>query len=320
MTGRIIFIFLLFLGFSTFGAFVYLNSKLQPPPNQLNFSDELITVSFQRDSRGENNKGDGSILLPVSLEGDTATYFMHLDVGAPYSVLFSNQIEIVKKTSDTFDVKEENGSRIATGFRFFLNSVPVLAENLFIVPATNKISSGDNSNMTIIGILGADLIENRRVVINYREDEIMIGQQFPQLMVMKAVFSPFKFNGRRVILPATIQNKKHKLLYQTGPGEYDLLTFRQKWKNLVPQDARIEKSRVTLWGNRVPASLALVKIPVLLGGIQLPIKNIAYVEEIPFMQRMILQLSGITGITGNHLFSNGILLLDTEQEKFAIVK
>ncbi len=322
MTRRIIFIFLLFLAFSSIGAYVYIKAKFQPPPNQLNYTEELITIPFFRESMDGrlNDEGSGAILVPISLKDAPKQYYMRLDVGAPYSVLFQNSIEILQKTSDTFNVNEENGSRIVTGFRFFLDTIPILAQNLFVVPSPVKRLSQDTSGITIIGILGADLIENRRVVINYQEKKIIIGRQFPELLVTKAVFSSFKFDGRRVVLPATIQNKKHKLLYQTGPGDYDILTIRQKWENLVPQGAAMEKSRITLWGNDVPAILASVQIPALLGGIQMPIKNIAYVEEIPFMQRMILRLSGITGITGNQLFTDGILLLDTEQEIFAIVK
>lgn len=322
MTRRIIFVFLLFLAISSIGAYVYVKAKFQPPPNQLSYTEEQVTIPFFRESMDgrRTDKGAGIILITVSLGDVQKPYYMRLDVGAPYSVLFQHSIEVFQKTSDTLNVKEENGSRIVTGFRFFLDTIPILAQNLFVVPSPEKTSSEDTSGITIIGILGADLIEKRKVVINYQDNYIMLGSQFPETLMIKAVFSTFTFDGRRVVLPATIQKRKYKLLYHTGPGHYDILTIRQKWKKLVPQDARIEKSRITLWGNRVPASLALVKIPVLLGGIQLPIKNIAYVEEIPFMQRMILRLSGITGITGNQLFSNGILLLDTEQEKFAIVK
>jgi hypothetical protein len=322
MTRRIIFVFLLFLAFSSLGAYVYLNSKFQPPPNQLSFAEELIEIPFfWKSTKGKfNDEGPGAIVVPIALQKNSEQYYMHLDLGAPYSVLYQNQMESIAKKSKTIDLIEENGSMIVTDLHFFLDTIPILARNLFVVPSPKNEILDSNTKIKIIGILGADLIEDRRVVINYPEKKITIGSQFPELLVTKAVFSPFVFNGRRVILPATIQNTKHKLLYHTGPGEYDLLTNYKNWDKLVSRDENIKDGRITLWNNQVRASIASVQFPVEVGGIQIPVNTLAYVEGIPFMQRMILRLSGVTAITGNQLFFDKILLLDTTQERFAIVR
>lgn len=319
MTKKIIFVFLLFLAFSTTGAYVYLKSKFQPPPNQLVLPEKSVDINFEWINGNKSNQS--AILIPVQLEEIPHTFYMQFDLGAPYSVLYYSAVEGIREKYPDFETDERDGRPFVKRLNFKIDSIPVIAETMLVVPSgAGQKNIFDSTQITIIGTVGADLIENKAMVLNYPERKISIGNTIPEKWFTDAIFTPFKFKGRRIVLPAIIEGDEERIMFDTGSSNYSLLTNRRKWNKLATNETKVLLDTVNAWGNPIITYNAFTDATITLGGIKMPLEKVTYVEGMSVMQKVLMRFSGLTGMTGNQLFKDKVLLLDTRKLRFAVVR
>jgi hypothetical protein len=129
---------------------------------------------------------------------------------------------------------------------------------------------------------------------------------------------PMRFRERRVLLPAVVAGRETTLLFDTGSSAFELLTSRRIWRRLARSDAAEEIIPVSSWDDTLVAHRVASDARVELGGADLPLQRVTWIEGTGLMQNLLMRISGMGGMTGNRLFIDRILLLDLREERFAL--
>jgi hypothetical protein len=130
---------------------------------------------------------------------------------------------------------------------------------------------------------------------------------------------PMRFRERRVLLPAVVAGKETTLLFDTGSSAFELLTDRRTWRRLARTGASEEIVPVSSWGDTLLAHRIASDTRIELGGADLPLGRVTFIEGTGLMQNLLMRISGMGGMTGNRLFLDRILVLDLRQERYALI-
>lgn len=79
----------------------------------------------------------------------------------------------------------------------------------------------------IIGTIGADFLDQKACEIDFPSFEIRLHASWPANLSLDS-FTPFKFKGRRIMLPATMDGVEMELFYDSGCSAFGFLA-----KNLL---------------------------------------------------------------------------------------
>ncbi len=113
----------------------------------------------------------------------------------------------------------------------------------------NGESSDKNDSLKIIGTLGADILEDRKTVISFKENYIVFN-----LAVIPDGFgknlTDFTFKKRHIIIPALLKGNKEKFLYDSGTSAYELLTTKRNMGRLkVKKIQKLLQKKANSWQN-----------------------------------------------------------------------
>jgi uncharacterized protein YbcI len=110
---------------------------------------------------------------------------------------------------------------------FYLGNTKVASDKFRIID--NGESSDKNDSLKIIGTLGADILEDRKTSINFRENNIVFNLTDTPVGFGKYL-TDFTFKKRHIIIPALLKGNKEKFLYDSGTSAYELLTSKKYGK------------------------------------------------------------------------------------------
>jgi hypothetical protein len=143
---------------SAIGGYIYFDQKFSPEKNYLTVKNESGSVPFKWLGNEKN-----VLLLPIHFENDTTKYYLQFDTGSPYTVFYSNPIKNIRQISLKNDVA-------ATSFT--IGKTKVSSSNFKIYKSS---ADNDNKSLKIIGTIGADILENRKTIINFKQNYISLN-------------------------------------------------------------------------------------------------------------------------------------------------
>ena len=285
---------------SAIGGYIYFDQKFSPEKNYLTVKNESGSVPFKWLGNEKN-----VLLLPIRFENDTTKYYLQFDTGSPYTVFYSNPIKNIRQISLKNDVA-------ATSFT--IGKTKVSSSNFKIYKSS---ADNDNKSLKIIGTIGADILENRKTIINFKQNYISLNlSKIPSSFQSKPF--DFKFKKRKIIFDGFLKGKEGNFLYDSGSSAYELLTNKEVWQELKQTHSKINIEKSQSWDHILTTYTANCTQKIQIGNCKIPLNKVTYVEGYSQTQYYMMKFSGMTGMLGNRLFLNNILYIDCTQNNAGI--
>ena len=292
---------LIVLVFTSVAGYIYFEQKFTPDKNYLIVANESGKIPLTWIGADKNG-----LLLPIHILGNKQTYYLQFDTGSPYTILYAKSISTIKGIT-------VNKNTAKTSFTLGKTKITSTSFKMY----DYQVENNKNDTLKIIGTLGSDLLENRKTIINFKENNIIFNiQKFPT-SVQKKLFD-FTFKKRKIIINGLLKGKSEKFLFDTGTSAFELLTNKNVWNNLKNDNATISIEKSKSLQNILTTFTANCNQKIKFNTKEVALKKVTYVEGFSQTQYLLMKLSGMTGMLGNKIFLNNIIYIDSEKNKIAI--
>lgn len=279
-----------------------------------------ISFYWQGDTINSKWEPHTAILLPVKLKNCPRLFYMQFDLGSPYSLFYKNKLVAIQARYPKAVQLNESEDTV-TNFSFKLDKMPILAKQIVIKSFdTSTINWADKNSIEIIGTIGADLIDGQVAIIDYPKKQLSISQQIPAELKSELSLTDFIYVQRRVLLPSKINGKQTILYFDTGSSMYELLTDKKTAQSLAIPGSEIIQSKVRSWNKYLTANSVSTNDSIEIAGSKIAIRRATYMDGISNSQVEQMMKMGIGGMTGNKLFLDYQLVLDTRNKKFGLIR
>lgn len=311
---------LLFAGAA--GGYIYFKTAFKPAPNQLTLLNKEASIPFfwQGDTMNHVWNPYAAMLLPVSLEGCPETFYMQFDLGAPSSLFYKNKLDAINQRYQNLSIRLRDSKDVLENIQFVLGGSRIKANSIAAKQFDSTgIEWNDTSAKQIIGTIGTDVFEDKVLVIDYAKNTLLIGDAIPARLAAQTHLNDFKFESRRVLLPAVLNGKKVDIFFDSGTSAFELMTDKNTWEQLAKNGAKVDRYPVRSWAKELTVTTTATDYLITFNRTAIPLQQVTYVEGTSFLQRTLMKLGGVGGLTGNKLFIGKIVILDTKNRKFDII-
>lgn len=285
---------------ASLGGYLYFDQKFTPEENYLSVENESGSIPITWLGIEKN-----VLLLPIRFPKDTATYYLQFDTGSPYTVFYSKAIPKIKAITTNQDRASAS---------FFLGKTKITSDTFKIL---NFGENNTSDSLKIIGTLGADILENRKTILHFKNNYIVFNvSKTPEQFLAK--LTDFKFKKRKIILQGTLNAKEEDFLFDSGTSAYELLTNKEVWQELKTPDSKITIEKSNSWENVLTTYTAKCNQKIQFGQQEIPLNRVTHVEGFSQTQYALMKCSGMTGMVGNRIFLNNCLYIDCTQNKMAL--
>jgi len=284
---------------SLFGAYFYFDQKFTPEKNYLTVKNESGKIPITWLGTDKN-----VMLVPIQFSGDVVTYYMQFDTGSPYTIFYAESIKDLKAVKITNKIAKTS---------FHVGKTEITSSQFKII----NHGKGSGSGIEIIGTLGADVLENRKTLINLKENCIVFNVSNEPIAFKNKLFA-FKFKKRKIIIEGVFKGKAEQFLYDSGTSAYELLTTKEVWAGLKISNSKVVVEKTRSWQNILTAYTANCNDFIRLGNLELPLREVTYVEGFSQSQYLLMKYAGMTGMLGNKIFLNHCIYLDCSENKIGI--
>lgn len=266
-------------------------------PTCLNAQDTLQFI-WTNDSIDGLFIEKSAMFIPVKLNSDTTTYYFQFDTGANRSSLYT------ATSIDTLSTlhSDTNGVKTNIGDIEFMN--------LF------KMSPYYVQDKYVIGTIGADVLQNFSVEIDFLNEQIIFTNSYnPSKYQLHACGSSYG----RPTLPIELNKKSGNYLFDTGSSIFELWTTKQTWKKLKFKDDPIEVLHIMSWGIQTSSYTAkFLESIILFSGGNILLHSASYNSS--KHHKKTFKEAGFSGIIGNKPFLNEVILIDMQSHLFGVKK
>jgi len=290
-------------------------------PGQLILPAKNYTLPLHWLGDSVNGRWDeyAALLIPVKLSGCPKQFYMQFDLGSPYSLFYKNKLQAIQLKYPGAVHLVDTTDYLAN-YHFKAGTMPIYAKKIIVRPFDSAtINWSDKKSMEVIGTLGADLIDDKIVLINYPAKTLYLGETLPGTVGRRAQWSDFIFARRSILFPATINGKNTMLFFDTGSSAFELLTNKETYQSLSAPGANPITYTVQSWQKSLTAHTIATNDSIELGRYRLPLHYVTYIENASDPQIEQMRKLGIGGMTGNKLFLWHTLVLDVKNKKFGLV-
>lgn len=100
---------------------------------------------------------------------------------------------------------------------------------------------------------------------------------------------------------------------------YELLTDKKTAPSLAVTDAEVVQNKVESWGKYLIVNTVTTKDSIEIGDTKITIRKASFIEGVSNSQAEQMMKMGIGGMTGNKLFLDYKLVIDTKNKKFGLI-
>ena len=309
-------IFSLFV-LSGIGGYFYFRKQFQAPANQLVVSQLPATASFTWGFT--KDLPHAALLVPITVPGCPRTYYLQLDTGAPYTLLRSNALAVLRAAFPATRVTLSAQGDSVRNFRFAIGQSQVRARNIWVRPSAAATQLPANPDEPfIIGTLGTDVLDGRVLALDYVRQRFTLSSTVPDSLVRRTTFVPMSFRERRILLAVSLQGQTQELLFDSGSSAFALLTSQSSWQQMARPTAIAQSVPVNSWGKTLTAHTVATAAALQFGAATVPLGTVTYIEGMGFMQSTLTRFSGMGGMLGNAPFSQKTIVLDAKHERFGV--
>ncbi len=191
------------------GGYVFFKKAFQPKPNTLEVTEASGAIPI---TWGKSPQSDyAALLLPVKIKGIPRTFYLQFDTGSPNTLLYKQSMQSIQaKYPDQIAAIDSNSSTINQTLQ--IGEMEIHSDQLQLYERGEKPIDWADSTRLKIGTLGADLIEKKLTVFDFKRQTCSFGNEildcYPTID-----FHDLKFKLRKVLLPAEVAGKKRNLLH-----------------------------------------------------------------------------------------------------------
>mgnify|MGYP001111508672 CR=1 FL=1 len=315
---RISLIVLLLLLVSGIGGYFYFKNMWAAPPNELQVSKGAIALKCTWQASAFSKRE--ALLLPIKLPDIDRTLYMQFDFGSPYSMLYYKTAKSIQKRYPNFKVKRNPEDRKhAYEVNFSLGNLIVKAPKMRLRNYGKAINWKNPAKIIIIGTIGTDFLERKQVIVDFKNSLVNVFDQLPDDQQNKLQMIDCSFDERRIYLSGMLDNDDKKFMYDSGCSAYSLITDANTWNKLKIPNTKPIIHQGNSWGRKLQVLTNPSKYQIDFGKVQVPLRSITHVKGAHWTQKIMMRLSGMGGMIGNHIFKENTIYIDAKNEKFAIV-
>ena len=184
----------------------------------------------------------------------------------------------------------------------------------------NHFDGSDTIRPIKLGSLGADFMAENITVIDFKNQYMQVYNQRPEWMSTLGHFESFDFKGRRIMLPVIINGKELELLYDSGCSAFGLITSKNRYDKYTDASTKEIDYTGNRWGDALPIHHKTTRSKLAIGGNELALKRISYVDMYAKYQKFMTPFTKIGGFLGNKPFTESAMIIDTKTEEFIIIE
>lgn len=293
-------------------------------PNYLthNCEEEAIRFVWNKGKYGEFTEPHDAILIPVSIDGWPHRFYFQFDTGSPTSYIYQNALLAFEAVQGKVDRIEKEDARFLPEFEFSQDGQGFKLSMLEVLNGYGRpFIQQDTSVADIkIGTIGTDFIDQKIAIIDFKNQVLQLYTERPSWVDTLTGFTDFEFIGRRLLLPAQIDEQTLKLVYDTGSSAFGLITSKNRYKRYSDRSAPEITYATNSWGKSVNVYHKASNQKISIGNSLLDLERLSYVGMYGFLQQFATPFTQIGGWLGNKPFINSMLILDTQREEFLILE
>jgi len=299
------------------------NALFKDRPNHLVYTYESKPIHFDwaNDSVGDYFESYTAMMIPLKIEGIPHKFYFQFDTGAPNTIIYGNTLESLKTFGKDFKTITKDESLYLDSLNINLGGNRINASLLEIFEGYgDTIDRNDTINAIKLGTLGADFMDKKITVINFKNQYIQFYDNRPEWMSSLSGFKPFDFKGRRFMLPAIINDKELELFYDSGSSTFGLITSKNRYDEYTNENQEEVRYNANRFGDPIPICHRSTNIKIEIGNSNLDLKRVSYVDMYAKYQGLMTPFTRIGGWLGNRPFTQNTLILDTKKEEFIVIE
>ena len=269
------------------------------------------------------------IFIPVKIDNLPYKFKMQFDLGAITTIIYSNSfrpyLEKHKDFQNKLDTTKQFTIQGEVNNMFhpvtlqlsntFFRDIPVGLYENFGETYPNEIVN-DTETQHLIGTIAVDIIKNKVLVLDYKNDRLAICDQLPN-EYKHTDFVKFDNTYGHIILPIQINGKEKFVAFDTGASLMPLFTSKKNALE-ISNGTVIDSLRLTSWEVEDTYYKLQTNVPVLLGQKDLDLKNVFY--ETSGKMDEAFEDDELWGIMGNALFLNSVLIVDYKEQRIGLIE
>jgi hypothetical protein len=287
---------------------------------QLPTKDYDVPLKWLGDSLGSIWEPHVALLVPVKLAGCPRQFYFQFDLGAPHSVLYQGKIKSLWEKYPEAVVSYNDTALWLNDISLKLGKQKIQATSIKLKKTGAKpIRWDDRQHIEIIGTLGMDLVKDKVLCIDYPAQQMSICNAVPASIANRATLTSITLIGNSILLPAKLKNRTIRLFFDTGSSAFELLTDKATCDTLALPGVAPRQYKANSWGSLLTVNTYHTKDSISLAGQAMPLRFVSTVEGASDSQIQRMMKLGIGGMTGNKLFLNNCLVLDTKRQQFGLL-
>jgi len=319
----ILILLLLFTIIGIFGVRWFHNMWFKETPVHLKYdiSSKPIDFNWNTNTYGAYFEQHSSMLIPVKIKDLPNKFYFQFDTGSPSTMIYGNTLKSLKSSGlNVRKIIKENKSYLEEIHLDFNRNETDMFSVRILEDYGESFNVSDTINEIIIGTIGADFLHNRIAVINFKSQFLQLYTKRPNWMNALTTFKPFSFKGRRFMLPAKIDGSALELFYDSGSSGFGLITTKNRYDKLTDKSTEEYIFDANRFGDPIPIHYKYTEKRIEIGGVNLDLKSVSYVNMYASFQKLMTPFTKIGGWLGNKSFTESVLILDTQKKEFTILE
>lgn len=275
-----------------------------------------VPITWLSDSVNGHIEPHAAMLIPVKLPHCSKQFYMQFDMGAPATIFYQPKLRAISEKYPAFYRMNDTARRV-TAIEISVGKNKVKITEPGLLDYAEKTIDWSGGKTEIIGTIGSDWLGNRTVLIDYPRQQIIFNYTIPGKLQNR--WTDFSYIQRNILLPVIINGKKTTLYFDTGSSAFALLTSKETAMSMAGAGEVANRYPVKSWGRTMYANSLVTRDSVELGRFSIPIHTVTYMEGASEEQVNRMLKLGIGGMTGNKLFLQTGLVLDTKNKKFMLI-
>lgn len=264
-----------------------------------------------------------AILIPVTIDGIQQKFNMQFDLGANFSSFYEKPLKYFFEkypflnNIDTSISFQMNGHEFPALRNVNLRLGEVIFNNIdagLLIDHGIEISPDSINSETeiLIGTIGADLVKNKILIIDYKSNRLAIADTLPP-EYHNASFQIMIVDNGRIKIPFLINGKEENLMFDTGSSIFSLITTKENALEIGGNET-VDFLMVWSWFNYIPFYGLKTVSSVIFGDKKL--ENIIVYYNYDWDD--FFKSENIWGLTGNALFFDNVVIIDYKNNRFGV--
>ncbi|MFN5795142.1 MAG: hypothetical protein ACK455_10100 [Bacteroidota bacterium] len=315
------------LAIAIFGLTVFFSSCKSSKKSSENFIPENLTEKFYWSPVEISGRhfDKAAMYLPISLDTVSELHYSQFDLGSDWTILYQNNFKSITaynylKFDSLSDSNPERPLFMIKDVDLNIGKINFGKRNVlgfynYGEPILRKKNAPVSENS--IGTIGADIFQNKIVVINFPNQTISVLDTTNSALENYFSFEKCKIENKRIMVPIILNGKTHFFMYDTGSSLFPMMTSFSNWKEITNQTINDTLS-VANFGNPLIMFGSNASKEINIGRNTLADFAVYYAKDNNF-DKMFEQLK-CDGIIGNAFFFNTTISIDFKNKRFGIAK